>query len=268
MKRIVRVCSGAARKLAWMLLAAALADTAARAKTEETYPLLRTRTATYTNVTVTTKDKTYVFILHSGGMGSIKIADLPNETQEQLGYIVPVDPALAAKTNRSKFSAFTSGTNSMAVFAREMAGLGDKFKPLEEEWRGRMEQANIQITPPMMYGGLAVLFVLYLFLCYCSHLICVKAAGSSSILVWVPIFQLIPLFRAAGMSGWWFLISFIPITPIVWAVKIVRTRKKSLWTSFFLLLPPTTLFAFMYLAFSAVPKPTTPRYKSMALAAV
>jgi hypothetical protein len=203
-------------------------------------------------------------------MNSIKITDLPNDVREQLGYMVAVDPALQAKTNRFRFSGFSSqiksGTNGVAVFARELSGLGDKIKPFQTEWQARLDQSNIQMTPQVMYGGLAFLVALYLFFCYCSHLICLKAAGSSSLLVWVPILQIIPLLRAAGMSGWWFLISVIPITPIVWAVNIARTRKKTLWTSFFLILPVTTPFAFMYLAFSGVPKPPTQRYKSMALA--
>jgi hypothetical protein len=252
--------------MAWMFVAAALMNCAVQARNEETYPVLRTKTVTYTNVTVTTKDKSYIFILHSGGMNSIRIVDLPNDVQEQLGYAVAPDPNLA-KTNKFNFSSLKEGTNGIAVFARGLSGLSEKIKPLEADWQARIAQGNVQIDPRMMYMGLGILLVSYLFFCYCSHLICLKAAGSSSILVWVPIFQFIPLLRAAGMSGWWFLISFIPVTQIVWAVNIARTRGKTLWTSFFLVFPVTTVFAYMYLAFSAAAaKPAGPKYKSMSLA--
>src|SRR5262252_7260017 len=115
--KTLRACSGAVRMVAWMFLAASLMNCAVQARNEETFPVLRTKTATYTNVTVTTKDKSYIFILHSGGMGSIKIVDLPNDVQEQLGYAVAPDPKLA-KTNTFKFSNLTEGTNGIAVFAR------------------------------------------------------------------------------------------------------------------------------------------------------
>src|SRR5215471_12446731 len=149
--KIVRTCLGAVRKSAWFILAAMLANSVVHASTEETFPVLRTKTATYTNVTVTTKDRSYIFIVHSAGMNSIKIADLPNDVREQLGYIVPVDPV---KTNRFKFTAFTSdlksGTNGVAVFARELSGLGDKMKPFQAEWQARLDQSNIQMTPQVM----------------------------------------------------------------------------------------------------------------------
>jgi len=261
---IVRTCSRVVRKLAWLILAATLANSTVHAKTEDTFPVLRTRTATYTNVTVTTKEKAYIFILHTNGMNSVKVTDLPDEIREQLGYVIPVDPALAQK-DKSIFK--TDGTNSMAVFARGLAGLSEKMKPLQEAWQGSIAQSDVQVPQPVIYAALVVVFAFYLFFCYCCHLICLKGKGSSNILVWVPIFQFIPLLQAAGMSGWWFLASFIPITEILWAVNIARSRGKTLWVSFFLLLPFTTPLAFLYLAFSRGPqRAPAPRYKSMSLA--
>lgn len=47
---------------------------------------------------------------------------------------------------------------------------------------------------------------------------------------------------------------FIPvlniIAQIVWCVKIVKTRGKNPWVAFLLVMPPTSLFAFLYLALS------------------
>jgi hypothetical protein len=36
----------------------------------------------------------------------------------------------------------------------------------------------------------------------------------------------------------------------MWSIKIVKTRGKSPFVAFLLIMPPTTLFAFLYLAFS------------------
>src|SRR6267378_1299188 len=51
--------------------------------TEETFPTLEVGAHVYTNVTVTTKAKNYIFIHHSTGMENIKVADLPQEKWQQ-----------------------------------------------------------------------------------------------------------------------------------------------------------------------------------------
>ena len=56
------------------------------------------------------------------------------------------------------------------------------------------------------------------------------------------------------MSGWWFLAYCVPVLNIVahvlWSLKIAKARGKSVWIGVLLLLPVTSLFAFLYLAFS------------------
>ena len=49
--------------------------------TEETFNVLQIGTHRYTNVTVTTKAKDYIFILYAGGMASIKVAQLPPDLE-------------------------------------------------------------------------------------------------------------------------------------------------------------------------------------------
>jgi len=41
---------------------------------------------TYRNVTVTTKSKNYIFIMHSTGMENIKLAEVPPDIRTKLGY--------------------------------------------------------------------------------------------------------------------------------------------------------------------------------------
>jgi hypothetical protein len=85
-------------------------------------------------------------------------------------------------------------------------------------------------------------------------LICQKTGQEPGVLVWLPVFNVFPLLRAAGMSPWWFLASFVPVLNLVayilWCVNIAKARAKTLWTAIFLLLPLTNLLAFLYLAFS------------------
>jgi hypothetical protein len=96
--------------------------------------------------------------------------------------------------------------------------------------------------------------LLWWFYSLCCSLICKKTGQPGGMLVWLPVFQIIPLFRAARMSGWWFLAMFIPllnlIGQVVWCVKIAQARGKGFFTALMLILPGTNLLAFVYLAFS------------------
>jgi hypothetical protein len=52
---------------------------------------------------------------------------------------------------------------------------------------------------------------------------------------------------------WFFAFLIFPINiiaMIVLSIKIVKSRGKSPWVAFLLILPPTSLFAFLYLALS------------------
>jgi hypothetical protein len=216
---------------------------------EQTFEVLQTKTVTYTNVTVTTKAKNYIFILHASGMASIKIAELPSEVQQQLGY------ATADAPKRS--------TNAAAVWVKreiakvdvpQLKALG---KQLEQKWRGPAPSGPAAlrlINPRVVWIILGVALLLYVFYCYCCMLICQKTGNPPGILVWLPVLQLFPMLRAAGMSGWWFLAYFVPllnlVPTILWPFKIASARGKSAWVGVFLLLPITSLFAFLYLAFS------------------
>ena len=214
---------------------------------EPKFDVLQVGTQTYSNVTVTTKAKHYIFIRHAGGMTSLKPAELPQEVQQQLGYGV-AKPA----------------TNTAAAWAKkEIAKINNvpQIKELEKQLdRKWSEKLHPGLSAINLHGDRAVFVVLgialliYLFQCYCCMLICRKTGNAPGILVWLPVFQLVPLLRAAGMSGWWFLAYFVPVLNVVagilWCFNIARARGKSAWVGLFLLLPVTNLFAFLYLAFS------------------
>lgn len=236
---------------------------------DEKFDVLQIGTQTYRNVTVTTKAKNYIFILHSAGMTSVKTAELPDELKQQLGYAV----AGASK----------GSTNSAATWAkREMAKIsGPQLKELgkqmDQKWRG---DSPAKLSAMGLSGGkllfvvLGMALLIYLFHCYCCMLICLKTGNPPGVLIWLPVLQLLPLIRAAGMSAWWFLGFCLPIVNIVaqvmWSFNIAKARGKSVWVGVLLLLPFTSLFAFLYLAFSdgnSTAKEDEPEPKIMTLQA-
>lgn len=208
---------------------------------EETFDVLETKTGTYENVTVTSKTKDWIFILHAAGMGNIKIGDLSEEVQKKLGYNLPKE-------------------EPKAVTAPTMKVLTDiklpEINQLQADWREGGAPAVLKAFghPMAVWTLLGIVVLTYLFFCYCSMMICRKTHTAPGFLVWVPVLQFIPLLRAAGMSGVWLLAFFVPVlnlvAQIVWYVKIVQARGKGPLIILWLVLPLTAPFAYLYLAFS------------------
>jgi len=105
----------------------------------------------------------------------------------------------------------------------------------------------------MVIAG-SILLIAYLFHCYCCMLICEKTGKEPGLLIWLPLLQAIPMLRAASMSAWWFITLFLPglnvVGHVLWCVKIVQARHKTVPLLILLLIPITNIFAFLYLAFS------------------
>ena len=211
---------------------------------EERFDLLQIGTQTYTNVTLTTKAKNYIFIVHKGGMTSIKTAELSSAVRQKLGY-AEIGPKVT--------------TNTAAVWAkREFAKINvPSFKQLTQKVDGKPSWqllAKSLLASKVLYAALGIMLLFYLFHCYCCMLICHKTGNPRGFLVWVPVLQLFPLLRAAGMSGWWFLAYCVPVLNIVaqvlWWLNIAKARGQSVWFGVLLLLPIINLFAILYLAFS------------------
>jgi hypothetical protein len=214
------------------------------AETEEKFDVLKIGSSTYRNVTVTTKTRKYVFIVHSTGMTNVKVAELPSEIREQLGY-----------TNEAPKAA---ATTPAAWVKKELAKLPPaQVAQVEQRWThfwpAVLTQAkSFSRSTRIAAAGVAV--AAYLLFCYCGMLVCQKTGHKPGILLWLPLVQLVPLLKAARMSGWWFVACLVPVLNVVvqmiWAVKIVQARGKPLALAAFLVLPVTNVFAFLYLAFS------------------
>jgi len=207
---------------------------------EETFPLFQVGTRTYTNVTVTTKSKTYIFILHSAGMANIKLADLSPEVQEQLGYAVA-----GAKSKGQGGAVAAWAKEKMALVQVPQVRAAER--QLQDTWREqaastlpRLRSAN----PMLLYAVLGAILLIYLFFCYCAKVICEKTGKPPGVLLWMPTLQVFPLLRAAGMSPVWFL-AYVLVLPgivaqMVWSVKIAKRAARASGSESFCSCPSPT----------------------------
>jgi len=103
-------------------------------------------------------------------------------------------------------------------------------------------------------GLLVFGLALYLFICYCCKRICEKCGHNPGILIWIPIVNLVPLLKVAGMAVWMIILFFIPIVGFIMAImmwaKICTARGKSPWLVIMIFIPIVNIFFIPYLAFS------------------
>lgn len=233
------------RKLALVAVTACLAVAALGATPqpvkEVTLDVFQIGTQFYTNATVTTSP-THISVTHSRGMETMKVASLPVEVREQLGYEIPKPK-----------SEVVAGWAKAQVAKINV----EEADPQMKAWQARLVSAArnpAALDARILSAVVSFLLVFYLFFSYCAALICRKTGNEPGPLIWVPILQILPLLRAAGMAPVWFIAWLLPvvniIAQIVWSFKISEARNKGPLTAIFLILPFTNVFAFLYLALS------------------
>src|SRR5579872_3448670 len=134
---------------------------------EQSFDVLQVGTTTYRNVTITTKNKNYIFLMHSQGMASIKVSDLSSDLLAKLGIQDP--KAIEVKTNSptvwAKQTLAKLETPDVKQVQAQLAGIFGSGQAL----------AGFH-APPITRNELllacAALCALYLFHCYCCLLIC------------------------------------------------------------------------------------------------
>lgn len=224
---------------------------------QEPFETLRLGDRVFTNAVILNRTATDIFVQHAGGLANVKVKDLPAETLSRLGYQVSQDPAATVQARERRGP-------SVPVLAEAGEALGaltgQGTRSAAARWPGRLDLSR-HVPPNMIklvaLGITAAAVAVYLFFCYCSKLVVEKAGQQAGGLIWIPVLQMIPLFRAAGMSGWWLVACLVPgvnlVVMVVWSFKIVQARNKSVVWAVLLLLPVTNLLAFLYLAFSEGP---------------
>ena len=229
---------------------------------EQKFDMLQIGTRTYRNVTVTTKTKDYVFLLHSDGMANIKVSELPSEVRHQLGYVDPEPPkSVSTKANEwAKQSLDKIETPQVKVFESQV----------QDAWATKTFQGITfwPLPPKILWPATGGVVAFYLFFCYCCQSLCQKTGKKPGALVWFPILKVFPLLTAASMSPWW-LLAF-PLAPLVWCFKIAKARGKNAAFGILLLLPIINVIPFLYLAFAngAAPAKQKRRVEIMTLEAV
>jgi hypothetical protein len=226
-------------------------------KQEQTFPVLQTKTGSYTNVTVTKKTKDWIFILHSAGVCNVKASDLPTDARIALGYeAAPQTPAAEDE------GGVTTAETSVAGAAPKLPRFNlAEFKQFAADWRLHRKEKETEIKTyvtvhAMVIGAFfGIWLALHLLCSGIFWMVCRKTHNAPGPLVWVPVLQLIPLLRAANMPRVWFFAFFVPginiIALIVFSIKIVKSRGKGFWVSILLILPATSWLAMLYLAFSS-----------------
>lgn len=234
----------------------------ASSSTQESFQTLRLGDRVFTNAVILNRTATDIFVQHVGGLANVKVKDLPAETLSRLGYEVSSAPTATVQARQCRPASvpvlFEAGE------ALDVLG-GQEPRLRLAQWQKRLDLSQ-QVPPNLVklvaLGIAAAAVAVYLFFCYCSKLLVEKTGRRAGALIWLPVLQLIPLLRAAGMSGWWLLAAFVPLVNlvlmVVWSFKIVQARKKSVLWAVLLLLPFTDLLAFLYLAFSnGSPRPSS-----------
>lgn len=96
--------------------------------------------------------------------------------------------------------------------------------------------------------------LIYFSFCYCLKRIVEKVGMEPGFLIWVPLFNAIPMLQAAGLSGWFLILLCVPgvnlIVGLYMWVKICQARGKSGWLVLLIFVPLINIFFIPYMAFS------------------
>ncbi len=243
----------------------------------EKFDAFRAGSNTFLNVAVLSANRTDIFLQHSGGLVNVKVKDVDPEILKQLGYKV-AEPE--SKTGKNALGPIS---NQMITNLTQKLEANPQYQALENRWHAQLAPRMPPNSKGLIAGVIGAFVAVYLFFSFCCMLIVKKTGNQPGILVWLPIVKMLPLIRAAGMPGWWFLLWIMPllfaliaipliviatipaswlpficlpasivslVSGVFWCFKIVETRGKSVLWAILLLLPVTNLLAFLYLAFS------------------
>ena len=152
-----------------------------QALAEEVLPVLQTKTEAYEKVTVVSRTATHVFIQHSRGVATIKLAALDAQALTALGFST-TDAAVVAANASDPATAPAKSANRLSAFT---ASLSSSLKGMASGLAPGAELPNL--SRKTWYGILGGLAATYLFFCYCSMLICKRTANNPGLSVWLPV---------------------------------------------------------------------------------
>lgn len=107
------------------------------------------------------------------------------------------------------------------------------------------------------FGPLVLLFIVgcvlavYVFFCYCLKCIVEKCGEKTDATIWIPILQMLPLFRIAKMNPWMILLLFVPLVGVVVTVLVWIPVLKVLGRDPIMVIV-LMLFGFVYIPYLAL----------------
>ena len=222
-----------------------------------TFDSLTIGSTTLSNVTVEARTATHVSIQHAHGFASLKMIDLSPESQMKLGFVPPPPPKSVLDYTKEWTRAWTHVAQTWMADPRLVHTVDAEVRP--EVHRIMTGEDNL-----LLYSILGGVMCIYVLFCLATIKICKKTTVRPGLWAWLPGFQFVSLFKAAGMSPWNYLWLYIPpinlIVMMVWCFKICRARQKHPALGFLMLLVPINIFVFFYLAFSSRKEAPVPNW--------
>lgn len=111
-------------------------------------------------------------------------------------------------------------------------------------------QPNSSGSPIAFLFMLVFSLAVYLFYSYCLKRIVEKAGHQPGGIIWIPVLQLIPLFRVARMNPWLILLLAIPLANLIVAIMLWVNVLKVLGRGAGMVVV-LLLFGFVYLPYLA-----------------
>ncbi len=103
-------------------------------------------------------------------------------------------------------------------------------------------------------GFLVVWLVFYVVTCLALKKICEKCGVQPGVLIWIPILQMIPVFKAGKMNPWLILLLVVPLANLVVLimvfVNILKTLGQNPLLVILLLIPIVNIIYLLDLGFS------------------
>ena len=81
-------------------------------------------------------------------------------------------------------------------------------------------QSGSSGSPVFLLFALVCSLAIYVFYCYCLKRIVEKCGEEPGAIIWIPILQMIPLFRIAKMNPWLVLLTLVPVVNLIVVIMV------------------------------------------------
>jgi hypothetical protein len=198
------------------------------ASAELRLPVLHAGNKTFSNAVVTASSKDRIVVQHDGGLTSVKLSELDAETVRDLHHADVISGNMAREILRHAPKPETvkvqSGTSAEAAAGTDRARglikkgsvaavLSDRFEKEARERGAHMDPQAVAYSIPSISRWLmsALCIVTWLYRRWLYYRIVEISTGHGTLLVFLPVFQAIPLMNAARLSLQWLLVPLFAV---------------------------------------------------------